>query len=63
MKQWTIRMLINICCKQALKYNQRLEMLLSQEGVKYIYAVGCNACSRDMWLERVEKLQKLRQTK
>ena len=60
MKLYIIRVLINICCGQALKYEQRLRMLLSEEGVNYIYAVGCNICSRDMWLKRIVKLQSLR---
>ena len=56
-KNWISRRLIDICCKKALKYDQRSEMLLKQEGLKYIYAVGSNAYERDKWLKRVVKLQ------
>ncbi len=57
MKQKIIRLLIDFCCKKALKYEQRKEMLLKQEGFKYIYAVGSNVAHRDVWLKRIKKLQ------
>ena len=57
MKQWIARKLIDICCKKALKYEQRKEMLLNQKGIEYIYAVGSNVYERDIWLKRVVRLQ------
>jgi hypothetical protein len=57
MKNWIARRLIDICCKQALKYDLRKKMLLEQEGIKYIYAVGSNVYERDRWLKRIERLQ------
>ena len=57
MKDWIARKLIDICCKKALKYEQRKEMLLNQKGIEYIYAVGSNIYERDIWLKRVLKLQ------
>jgi hypothetical protein len=57
MKQWIIRNLIDFCCKKALKYELRKEMLVKQEGIRFIYAVGSNIYERDKWLSRIEKLQ------
>ena len=57
MKNWIVRRLIDICCKQALKYDMRKQMLLEQEGIKFIYAVGSNVYERDKWLKRIERLQ------
>lgn len=57
MKNWLIRIIIDVCCKYALKYELRLNMLLKQEDLKYIYAVGSNVIQRDKWLKRVVKLQ------
>ncbi len=57
MKNWIVRRLIDICCKQALKYDQRRELLSKQQGLKYIYAIGSNVVQRDTWLKRIEWLQ------
>jgi len=57
MKNWITRRLIDICCKKALKYDLRINMLLDQEGIKFIYAVGSNVVERDRWLKRIELLQ------
>jgi len=57
MKQWIIRKLIDFCCKKALKYEFRKEMLVKQEGIRFIYAVGSNIYERDKWLNRIVKLQ------
>ena len=57
MKNWIGRRLIDICCKQALKYDMRKQMLLEQKGIKFIYAVGSNVYERDRWLKRIERLQ------
>jgi len=56
-KQYLVRQLINYCCKKALKYEQRKEMLLNQKGIEFIYAVGSNVCYRDVWLGRIKRLQ------
>ena len=57
MKNWITRRLIDICCKKALKYDLRINMLLDQEGIKFIYSVGSNVVERDRWLKRIELLQ------
>jgi len=57
MKNWIARRLIDICCKKALKYDLRKEMLLEQEGLRFIYTVGSNIYERDRWLKRIERLQ------
>ena len=57
MKNWITRRLIDICCKKALKYDLRKKMLLEQEGIKFIYAVGSNVVERDRWLKRIKLLQ------
>jgi hypothetical protein len=57
MKQWIVRKLIDFCCKKAVKYELRKEMLVKQEGIRFIYAVGSNIYERDKWLNRIEKLQ------
>lgn len=57
MKNWLIRILMDVCCKYALKYELRVNMLLKQEDLKYIYVVGSSVIQRDMWLKRLVKLQ------
>ena len=58
MKKWIVRRLIDYCCKQALKYEQRKEMLKNLEGIKYIYSIGSNIVQRDKWLNRIYLLEK-----
>ena len=43
MKSWIVRRLIDYCCKNALKYGQRKEMLCNIEGNGYLYSIGSNA--------------------
>ena len=57
MKQWIVRNLIDFCCKKAVKYELRKEILVKQKGIRFIYAVGRNIYERDKWLIRIEKLQ------
>lgn len=57
MKEFIVETLIVYCSKNALKYEQRITMLLNQKGMKYISAVGCNVLHRDKWLNRIIKLQ------
>lgn len=52
-----VRILIIFCAKRALKYEQISKMLLDQEGVNYIYAVGTMIVNRNAWLNRIKKLQ------
>ncbi len=59
MKQWIVRKLIDFCCKKAVKYELRKEILVKQEGIRFIYAVGSNIYERDKWLNRIEKLQNI----
>jgi hypothetical protein len=55
---WFIRLLIIYCSKRALKYDQMKAMLLEQEGLRFIYAVGTMVYNRNIWLKRVEWLSK-----
>ena len=57
-KVYIVRKLIDYCCKRALRHEQRKEMLLSQKGIEFIYAVGSNVYDRDIWLNRIKYLQK-----
>jgi hypothetical protein len=58
-KVYIVRKLIDYCCKRALRHEQRKEMLLSQKGIEFIYAVGSNDYDRDIWLNRIKYLQKM----
>lgn len=55
---WFIRLLIIYCTKRALKYDQMKQMLLEQEKLTYIYAIGTMIVNRDIWLNRVKWLSK-----
>ena len=54
-----IRMLIIFCAKRALKYDQMKQLLLNEEGVDYIYAVGTMVYNKERWLNRIHKLQEI----
>lgn len=58
MKSWIARRLIDICCKKALKHDLRMKMLLEQEGIRFIYAIGSNVYERNKWFDRIERLEK-----
>lgn len=49
--------LIDYCCKQAIKYDFRVKMLLGQECIEFLYAIGSNSYARDRWLKRVKHIQ------
>lgn len=55
---WFVRLLIIYCSNRALKYDQMKQMLLDQEGIRFIYAVGTMVYNRNIWLNRIEWLSK-----
>ena len=57
LKEYIYRKMIDYCCKKALKYDQRKEMLLLQKDIKFFYAIGSNVMNRDKWFNRIKKIQ------
>jgi hypothetical protein len=55
---WIVRRLIDFCCGQALKQQQRADMLRDLEGIKYMYSIGSCIVQRDKWLKRIDLLEK-----
>lgn len=56
MKRWIVLRLIDICCKNALKYDLRTDMLLKCDGIDLLYAIGSNVVQRDKWIRRIKWL-------
>ena len=54
-----VRLLIIYCTKKAEKYERLKQMLLAEEGVQYIYAVGTMEMNKRRWLRKVVWLQKI----
>jgi len=53
-----IRLLIIYCTQRALKYDNMLKLLMEQNKLEIIYAIGTMVYNKNKWLNRVKWLDK-----
>ena len=53
-----IHYMIIFCTKRVVKYQQRIDVLHNNEySLDYIYAIGLMVVKRNIWLNKIKKLQ------